>query len=186
MSAQVEQLALLLRMAQRRLRERLDGLTDAEYLWEPVDGCWNVRPRASALGDRPEGGGEWRFDHSDDQPAPAPFTTIAWRLMHLTDCIGAYHLFLWTDQQEPPDNWLEVAPAADAGIALWDHHATAFLDALAGEDDASLARPVRIPWWPAEVPRWQVVANVVAEATHHGAEIGVIRDLYLRRQLPPG
>jgi hypothetical protein len=36
------------------------------------------------------------------------------------------------------------------------------------------------------VPRWQVVANVVAEATHHGAEIGVIRDLYLRRQLPPG
>lgn len=29
-----------------QLRLRLDGLTDAEYLWEPVAGCWNLRPRA--------------------------------------------------------------------------------------------------------------------------------------------
>ena len=27
------------------LRPRLDGLTDAEYLWEPVEGCWNLRLR---------------------------------------------------------------------------------------------------------------------------------------------
>ena len=26
-----------------QLRPRLDGLTDQEYLWEPVPGCWNVR-----------------------------------------------------------------------------------------------------------------------------------------------
>jgi len=25
------------------LRPRLDGLTDAEYFWEPVDGCWSIR-----------------------------------------------------------------------------------------------------------------------------------------------
>jgi hypothetical protein len=25
------------------LRPRLDGLTDEEYFWEPVDGCWSLR-----------------------------------------------------------------------------------------------------------------------------------------------
>jgi hypothetical protein len=30
----------------RRLRPKLAGLTDHECLWEPVAGCWNVRPRA--------------------------------------------------------------------------------------------------------------------------------------------
>ena len=31
-----------------QLRPRLDGLTDDEYLWEPVPGCWSVRPRDEA------------------------------------------------------------------------------------------------------------------------------------------
>ena len=26
----------------RQLRGRLDGLTDDEYFWKPVDGCWTV------------------------------------------------------------------------------------------------------------------------------------------------
>ena len=37
----------------RHLRPRLDGLTDEEYLWEPVAGAWSVRPRAG--GDHPPG-----------------------------------------------------------------------------------------------------------------------------------
>jgi hypothetical protein len=28
-----------------RTEERLAGLTDAEYLWEPVANCWSVRRR---------------------------------------------------------------------------------------------------------------------------------------------
>ena len=28
-------------------RPRLEGLSDAEYLWEPVAGAWNVRPRGT-------------------------------------------------------------------------------------------------------------------------------------------
>ncbi len=31
-----------------QLRPRLAGLTDEEYLWEPVAGSWNVRPRLRA------------------------------------------------------------------------------------------------------------------------------------------
>jgi hypothetical protein len=30
---------------QNHFRPRLDGLSDDEYLWEPVRGCWNIRPR---------------------------------------------------------------------------------------------------------------------------------------------
>ena len=30
---------------QEQLRPRLDGLSDAEYFWEPVAGCWSVRRR---------------------------------------------------------------------------------------------------------------------------------------------
>ncbi|MFF2761725.1 FAD-dependent oxidoreductase, partial [Streptomyces albidoflavus] len=30
------------------LRPRLAGLTDAEYFWEPVEGCWNIRPAGTS------------------------------------------------------------------------------------------------------------------------------------------
>lgn len=30
----------------RRLRSRFEGLTDAEYLWEPAPGCWSLRRRS--------------------------------------------------------------------------------------------------------------------------------------------
>lgn len=32
------------------LRPRLEGLTDAEYLWEPAPGAWSIRPRGPAEG----------------------------------------------------------------------------------------------------------------------------------------
>ena len=63
----------------RQLRPRFDGLTDAEYFWEPVVGAWTVR---------------WSPDDarvvSDvviPPPEPPPVTTIAWRLAHVT--VGA-------------------------------------------------------------------------------------------------
>lgn len=33
---------------ENQARPRLDGLTDDEYLWEPVPRTWSVRPRAEA------------------------------------------------------------------------------------------------------------------------------------------
>lgn len=180
MSTQIEPLLTEFDRANRLLRERLAGIGSAEYLWEPVDGCWTVRPRETAMSSRPYGRGDWVFDNAPDEPSPPPLTTLAWRLMHLVDVIGGYHVFLWGDGQLS-DDWFEVPSTAAAGVALWEHHAAAFTQELATEDAASLQRAVRIPWWPAPSPRWRVVANVITEATHHGAEIGVLRDLYLRR-----
>jgi hypothetical protein len=52
---------------------RLEGLTDEEYFWEPVEGCWSLRRAAD---------GRWRLDHGPERE-PAPVTTIAWRLVHV-------------------------------------------------------------------------------------------------------
>jgi len=165
--------------ANRRLRERLEGMTDEEYLWEPAAHCWSVRRRKMATSPHPMGGGDWVFNYAMEDLSPPPFTTIAWRLMHLVDVVGGYRLVL--QGASPTDTWMAPSPSAEAGIALWDQHATVFVQALQGEDDESLERSVRVPWWPEATPRWAVVTNVVTEAIHHGAEIGVLRDLYARR-----
>jgi len=60
-----------------RLRQRLDGLTDEEYFWEPVSGCWTVHR---------DGAGSWVTDYAFPDPTPAPFTTLGWRLVHIADC----------------------------------------------------------------------------------------------------
>ena len=61
----------------------LDGLTDEEYLWEPVPGSWNLRPRGEEITTMAAGGGDWVADFEHPEPFPAPVTTIAWRLAHL-------------------------------------------------------------------------------------------------------
>ncbi|WP_329014283.1 DinB family protein [Streptomyces sp. NBC_00690] len=41
---------------------RLRGLTDEEYLWEPVAGCWSIRRRDEAVTPRAYGPGDWVLD----------------------------------------------------------------------------------------------------------------------------
>src|ERR1700712_4897816 len=55
---------------QQQLRPRLEGLTDDEYFWEPVPGCWTLHRDGS-------------IDFEFPAPEPAPVTTIAWRLAHV-------------------------------------------------------------------------------------------------------
>ena len=65
------------------LRPRFDGLTDEEYLWEPVRGCWNIRREGESEAPVQAGSGEFRCDFAMPEPDPAPVTTIAWRLAHV-------------------------------------------------------------------------------------------------------
>ncbi len=60
-----------------RLTGRLAGLTDDEYFWEPVAGCWSLRQGSD---------GRWHLDGGGGggpAPDPVPVTTIAWRIGHL-------------------------------------------------------------------------------------------------------
>jgi hypothetical protein len=54
---------LLLQMDEvyARLRRRLEGLTDEEYLWEPVPGCWTIHRDRS---------GAWVSDYAEPDPQP--------------------------------------------------------------------------------------------------------------------
>src|SRR5579871_3783072 len=67
-------------------------LTTAEYRWEPVPGAWSVRRRAEGPGPRATwlvGAGDWGRDgYRDAEPYPPPFTTIAWRLSHLSEMLA--------------------------------------------------------------------------------------------------
>src|ERR1035437_6643040 len=54
-----------------QLRPRLDGLTDQEYLWEPVPGCWNVRARGARDSPAAIGSGPFTLDLLRPPPSPA-------------------------------------------------------------------------------------------------------------------
>jgi hypothetical protein len=57
-----------------RLRGRLEGRTDDEYLWEPVPGCWSVHR------DPP---GAWVTDYAERWPA--------WRILWTMIDHDAHH-----------------------------------------------------------------------------------------------
>ena len=152
-----------------RLVQRLEGLTDDEYRWEPVDGCWNVRPS-------PDAPGRWAVDYPAVHPDPPPFTTIAWRMLHISDGNTIYweHAF-----GSGTKNFWDLAPhgsAVDAVDYLIESQ-TPISVTLAGLDDDELdeERPTQFGVaWPAR----RVLGVLVDEQVHHGAEIGVLRDLY--------
>src|SRR2546421_10657716 len=81
------------------LRPKLAGLADDEYFWEPVAGCWNVRSRS--LGDTAApGSGSYTVDFAWPEPNPAPVTTIAWRLAHIT--VGVFGIRAANHFNAPP------------------------------------------------------------------------------------
>ncbi|MEU7633717.1 DinB family protein [Nocardia sp. NPDC049220] len=52
----------------------LDALTHEDFLWEPVELIWTVRPDA---------GGVWWPDWADTEPDPIPVPTIGWLTWHI-------------------------------------------------------------------------------------------------------
>jgi len=154
-----------------RLRKRLRGLTDEEYLWEPVPDMWTVRLRE----------GEWLADAQADDPAPAPVTTIAWRMWHIAaDCLGSYLLRLggWPLPGVTGEQW--YGQAAPALVAL-DTALTVFRDRITGLGEDGIWQELGPMWGTyADDPWAALVVHALDELGHHGAEIALMRDLYLR------
>jgi hypothetical protein len=162
-----------------QLRPGLDGLTDHEYLWEPVAGCWSLRPRGGARTALAAGGGDVVADFAFPEPDPAPVTTIAWRMGHLlVGVLGArnaahfggppvsYETYRWTMQAD------EALAALDGAVSTW-------LCGVAGLGADGLERPIgpaEGPW--AERTYAELVLHIHREVIHHGAEILLLRDLY--------
>jgi hypothetical protein len=66
-----------------QLRARLEGLTDDEYFWSPVQDARSVRPRGRSKAPVQFGAGDFTIDLAFPQPVRSAFTTIARRLGHV-------------------------------------------------------------------------------------------------------
>jgi hypothetical protein len=159
--------------AYQRTRKRLEGLTDDEYFWEPVPGCRSVRRTSS--------GGY--FADNADGPGTPPFTTIAWRLWHLVEQYGGKRNPDWLGVGQSPAGFErdDPAPATAAAAIETLERAYAFWQDLLRELPAAAwwepLGPVAGPF--ADLDKAQLVLHQVDEQIHHGAELGVMRDLYL-------
>lgn len=168
------------------LRPRMDGLTDDEYLWEPVPGCWSVRPRGQSGPDLPgamaAGGGDHVIDFAFPEPSPAPVTTIAWRLGHLV--VGVWGMRNASHFGGPEESYeAHDYPGTAAGaLAQLDQAHARWMAGVAALDEETLATPCGPAEGPfGDLPMATLVLHIHREVIHHGAEIALLRDLYLHR-----
>jgi DinB superfamily len=167
----------------QRTRSRLAGLTDNEYFWEPVAGCATIRQTDS---------GAYRADsvkrpvavlRPDTGAGDPPFTTIAWRLWHLIETYGGKRNPQWLGVERSPAGFERDDPApttAAEAIAVLERAHAFWQDLLRDLPAASWWEPLGSVAGPyAEDDKASLVLHQLDEHIHHGAELGVLRDLYL-------
>lgn len=173
----------LILYAATRLDSRLEGLSDEEYLWEPVRDCWTIRPD----------GEDWRPDlapgartHTAD--GSTPFTTIAWRMWHIgaspdpwwppTDFVTGEELVSRWFTPNPARVAIAIADATSARQALrevWRSFAEN-VERLSDDELRKNCGPRGGPFADWEVTG--LVLHVADELIHHAAEIATLRDLF--------
>ncbi|HRQ42114.1 MAG TPA: DinB family protein [Chloroflexota bacterium] len=160
-------LAFALEEAWTFLCRRLEGLTDAEMFWQPVPNCWTVHQ---------DGNGRWVIDYALPEPDPSPFTTIAWRLVHVAACKIMYHEYAFGLGKLTWDG-LDIPHTTGDAIAWLETGQAQLKTALDGLNDADLAgmRPTN---WGDVWPTWRIFWTMAAHDLQHGGEIGCLRDLY--------
>lgn len=153
-----------------QLRPRLDGLTDDEYLWEPVPGSWNVHP-----------GDPVTIDFELPEPTPAPVTTIAWRLAHvIVGVLAVRNAAHFGGPAADYQSWA-YATTADDALAQLDEQYARWVAGVRSLDAAALARPCGEEGPYADDPMLRLVLHINRELIHHGAEVALLRDLYAHR-----
>ncbi|HEY1644205.1 MAG TPA: DinB family protein [Streptosporangiaceae bacterium] len=165
-----------------QLRPRLDGLTDEEYVWEPVPGCWNVRPRDAQSTAMLSGTGDFRVEFAFPEPDQPPVTTIAWRLAHII--VGVFGQRNASHFGGPPVSYqgFGYAGTAQQALAQLDEVYATWLAGVQGLGADGLTRPCGPAEGPfAEASLAELVLHINKEAIHHGAEIALLRDLYRAR-----
>ena len=174
-----------------QLRPRLDGLTDDEYLWEPAQPSWSVRPRGTSTAPMQAGSGPFIIEFAFPEPDPPPVTTIAGRLGHVI--VGVLGVRVASHFGGPPVDYESFAYAGTAAEALeqLDDAYARWTAGVRGLDEAGLAAPCGPAEGPyAEFPMIALVLHINREVIHHGAEIALLRDLYRSQSAkwsqPPG
>lgn len=171
---------------QAQLWPRLSGLTDHEYLWEPVEGAWSLRPSED---------GTVRIEAVVPEPPVPPVTTIAWRMAHVgRDVFGKRARAFFGGSEAPADagmyddrHWPEPLPlTASGGLELLEQGYTLWREGIAGLDDDALLQPLGPRGGPfADDSMAALALHLNRETMAHGGEICLLRDLY-RAQISQG
>lgn len=168
MGAAIEIVRRLWDTSATRLLERCAGLTNDEFFWEPVPDSWNVVHSDTG----------WTYPYEFAPPLPAPVTTIAWRLVHITADNSIYWEWAFgSGRRNFPD--LAVASSATAALRDWQDSRAPITQWLAAATDDHLAEP-RPSHLGGTKTAGEVVTVLIDEQIHHGAEIALLRDLYIR------
>jgi len=159
---------------------RLEGLSDAEYLWEPVPGCWSIRPAAGSQMTSGTVAEQWVMDAGHPVPDPPPFTTLAYRLCHVARGLALRADYTIGSKCLTQAD-LPVPRTAAGGITYLVENGAAWRRALDPTTDADLDWVGRssFPWGlDPTLPFLDICWWVNQEVLHHGAEIALLRDLY--------
>ena len=112
------------------------------------------------------------------EPDPAPLTTIAWRVCHVVAVNELYHDYAFGSASLTFDlEFPSTAGDAVAWLRKGQRALRAVLDTLGDADLDTPRRHNNGALWPAH----RIVAAVIHEQVHHGAEISLLRDLFGNR-----
>jgi len=172
------------------------GLTDEEFLWEPAPGTWSVRPVAESRTATPFVSGDFEADFDagvtvspDWAKDGEPLTSIAWLFWHVGSMPGrAAELDFFGGEHTAASGWTSPYIASHPIFSTADEAVTemrtgwrALIEALQSASDDQLERPTRFWGYGGEgqlSTGAQIVASIVNEVSHHGTQIGVLRDFY--------
>ena len=146
------------------LHARIADLGDEEMAWAPASDSLRMGESAP------------RVTHYDGQPSPV--ATIGWRLEHIAAGLTDPRVPQWLsfDATVPP---VPEHATADA-VRRWLADAGSWFCSFVGSiDDEHLQQPMgAIAGQWGTSARAGFVCHLTNEAIHHGAEVGVLRDLW--------
>lgn len=156
-----------------RILARVQGLTDEEYRWTPVDDCWTA-----GADDR----GGFFADGVTPAPEPPPFTTLAWRMHHLMECYSADRGARWLELEstgDPLEDAATLPTDAARAVALLERCQLTWRGYLTAATEEVLLAPLGAKAGGyASASGADFVLHQIDEQIHHGAEIALLRDLY--------
>jgi len=181
------------------LNRAWNGLTDEELMWEPTPGTWTVHPVTESRAGTPFVTGSLAADFDAglvsaavEGKATEPLTSIAWLFWHVGSQPGrAAELDVFGGAHSAASGWTSPYIAAHPMFTTAEEAVTAMrtgwraLDtALRSATDEQLERPTRFWGYGPPGPMGtgaQIVGSILNEVSHHGTQIGVLRDLYRLR-----
>jgi hypothetical protein len=163
-----------------QLRPRLDGLTDDEYFWQPVPDCWTISRRGQSSAPVSFGPGEFTMDYAEPPHDREPVTTIAWRLAHMIVNFASSSGQRF-GRPAVTESTFPFSGTAAGALKQLDEQYEVWLEGVRGVGVTGLAEPQGYPPAFADAPMAKLFLFENVEVIHHGAEVCLLRDLYLHR-----